>query len=155
MKLRWAALIAVLALSALMPRPSEAQTTGQPPQSARRNGSLGQNYPNPFNPETTFPFSVGEADCSTDPTRQYRVTLRVYNLLAQVVAVPVLQGSGVVGANGGAPAVENLTLGCGSYRAYWDGKYLNSSREAASGVYLFRLDVDGKVAGVRKLLVTK
>ena len=155
MKLRWAALIAVLALSALMPRPSEAQTSGQPPQSPRRSGSLGQNYPNPFNPETFFPFSVGEPDCTTDPTRQYRVTLRVYNLLAQVVAVPVLQGSSVVGANGNAPAVENLTLGCGSYRAYWDGKYLNSSREAASGVYLFRLDVDGKVAGVKKLLVTK
>ena len=154
MKLRWAALTAVLALSALMPRPADAQTTGQPPQSARRNGSLGQNYPNPFNPETTIPFSIGDPAC-TDQTRQYRVTIRIYNLLAQVVAVPVIQGSGAVGAGGGPPAIENLTLGCGSYRAYWDGKYLNSSREAASGVYLYRLDVDGKVEGVKKFLVTK
>src|SRR5687768_7063438 len=103
MKLRWAALIAVLALSALMPRPTEAQTSGQPPQSARRNGSLGQNYPNPFNPETNFAFSVGDSAC-TDPTRQYRVTLRIYNLLAQVVAIPVLQGSGAAGAGGAPPA---------------------------------------------------
>ena len=149
MKLRWAALTAVLALSALMPRPSDAQTAGQPPQSARRNGSLGQNYPNPFNPETTIPFSVGDSDC-TDQTRQYRVTIRIYNLLAQVVAVPVLRGS-----NSSGEAVENLTLGCGEYRAYWDGKYLNSSREAASGVYLYRLDVDGRVEAVRRFLVAK
>jgi hypothetical protein len=153
MKLRWAALIAVLALSALMPRPSDAQATGQPPQQPRRTGSLGQNYPNPFNPETFIPFAVDSA--CTEPTRQYRVTIRIYNLLAQVVAVPVLQGSGAVGAGGGPPAVENLTLGCGPYKAYWDGKYLNSSREAASGVYLYRLDVDGRVEGVRKFLVTK
>jgi len=132
MKLRWAALVVVLALSALMPRSTEAQAGGQPPQTARRTGSLGQNYPNPFNPETTIPFAI-----------------------AQVVAVPVLQGSSATGAGGGPPAVENLTLGCGSYRAYWDGKYLNSSREAASGVYLYRLDVDGRVEGVKKFLVTK
>lgn len=146
MMLRWAALSVVLALSALMPRSSEAQTA-QPP--ARRSGSLGQNYPNPFNPETTIPFAVGDSAC-TDPTRQYRVTIRIYNLLAQVVAVPVLRGS-----NSSGEAVENLTLGCGEYRAFWDGKYLNSSREAASGVYLYRLDVDGRVEGVRKFLVTK
>ena len=146
MKLRWAALVVVLALSALMPRSSDAQAT-QPP--ARRGGSLGQNYPNPFNPETTIPFAVGDSAC-TDPTRQHRVTIRIYNLLAQVVAVPVLRGS-----NSSGEAVENLTLGCGEYRAFWDGKYLNSSREAASGVYLYRLDVDGRVEGVKKFLVTK
>lgn len=146
MKLRWAALTVVLALSALMPRSSDAQAA-QPP--ARRSGSLGQNYPNPFNPETSFPFAVGDPAC-TDPTRQYRVSIRIYNLLAQVVAVPVLRGSSASGER-----VENLTLGCGEYTAYWDGKYLNSSREAASGVYLYRLDVDGRVEGVRKLLVTK
>ncbi len=153
MKLRWAALPLVLALSALMPQSASAQNGGQPP-AVRRTGTLGQNYPNPFNPETTIPFAVGDSAC-TDPTRQYRVTIRIYNLLAQVVAVPVLQGSGAVGAGGGPPAVENLTLGCGPHRAYWDGKYLNSSREAASGVYLYRLDVDGRVEGVRKFLVTK
>jgi hypothetical protein len=153
MKLRWAALVVVLALSALMPRSTEAQASGQPPQPPRRTGSLGQNYPNPFNPETTIPFAIDSA--CVEPARQYRVSIRIYNLLAQVVAVPVLQGSSATGAGGGPPAVENLTLGCGSYRAYWDGKYLNSSREAASGVYLYRLDVDGRVEGVKKFLVTK
>ncbi|MDF1502258.1 hypothetical protein [Roseisolibacter sp. H3M3-2] len=152
MKLRWAALVVVLALSALMPRSTEAQAGGQPPQPVRRTGSLGQNYPNPFNPETTIPFAIDSA-CA-EPARQYRVSIRIYNLLAQVVAVPVLSGSGTAGAGGQTP-VENLTLSCGSYRAYWDGKYINSSREAASGVYLYRLDVDGRVEGVKKFLVTK
>jgi hypothetical protein len=153
MKLRWAALVVVLALSALMPRSTEAQAAGQPPTPARRTGSLGQNYPNPFNPATTIPFEVDSA--CVEPARQYRVTIRIYNLLAQVVAVPVLLGSSSVGAAGDAPPVENLTVRCGTYRAFWDGKYINSSREAASGVYLFRLDVDGRVEWVRKGLVTK
>jgi hypothetical protein len=51
--------------------------------------------------------------------------------------------------------VQEITLGCGSYTAYWDGKYLNSSREAASGVYLYRLDVDGRVEAVKRFLVAK
>lgn len=150
MKLRWAALSLVLALSALMPRSTQAQTTGgQPPQS--RRPTLGQNYPNPFNPETRIPFGL---PC-TDDGKQYRVTIRIYNLLAQVVAVPVLLGSSTASAGGGSPPVQELVLGCGDYTAYWDGKYLNSSREAASGVYLYRLDVDGRVEAVKRFLVAK
>ena len=153
MKLRWAALMLVLALSALMPSSGSAQPGVQPP-SARPGGSLGQNYPNPFNPETWIPFAVGDSAC-TDPSRQYRVTVRIYNLLAQVVAVPVLQaGAGTGSADGGQP-VDGVTLSCGTYTAYWNGKYLNSSREAASGVYLYRLDVDGRAVAVKKFLVTK
>ena len=150
MKLRWAALTVVLALSALMPRTAEAQT-GDQPAAQRRIGTLGQNYPNPFNPETWIPFGVDSA--CTEPARQHRVTLRIYNLLAQVVAVPVLQGGS--GSVAGGEAVENVVLGCGQYTAYWNGKYLNSGREAASGVYLMRLEVNGKVEWVRKMFVTK
>ena len=144
MKLRWAALSVVLAFSALMPSVAEAQTGGQQP---RRSGRLGQNYPNPFNPETRFTVEVGDSTC-TDPPRQHRVTVRIYNLLAQVVAVPIIEG--------GIGRAENVVLTCGvSYTAYWDGKYLNSNREAASGVYIYRLDVDGKFAAMGKMLVTK
>ncbi len=152
MKLRWAALAVVLALSALMPRFTAAQTGDPAQKPARRLGSIGQNYPNPFNPETWIPFNVGDPNC-TD-ARQHRVTLRVYNLLAQVVAVPELTAAGAGGAPGGQ-RIENLTLSCGAYLGYWDGKYLNSSREAASGVYLFRLEVDGRVVWVNKGLVAK
>jgi hypothetical protein len=135
-----------------MPCSTQAQVAGGQPPKPRR-ATLGQNYPNPFNPETRIPFAV-DPDC-TEPSRQYRVTIRIYNLLAQVVAVPVLLGSSSTSAGGGSPSVQEVTLTCGSYTAYWDGKYLNSSREAASGVYLYRLDVDGRVEAVKRFLVAK
>ena len=156
MKHRWAALaVAVLALSAFMPRDSAAQAAGQPPRERDAGIGLGQNYPNPFNPETRIPFSVGlsgEPPACTDPSRQYRVSLRIYNLLAQLVAVPVLQG-GADGVEGGQ-RIENLRLPCRDYTAYWDGKYMGTGREVASGIYLYRLEVDGK-AVVRKMIVMK
>jgi hypothetical protein len=150
MKLRWAALWVVLALSALMPDSAVAQGGGQPP--VRRPGRLGQNYPNPFNPETWIPFAVGDSACA-EPSKQYRVTLRIYNSLAQVVAVPVLQGG--AGGTAGGDRVESVTLPCGSFTAYWNGKILNSNRDAASGVYVYRLDVDGKFVEMKKFLVSK
>jgi hypothetical protein len=45
-------------------------------------------------------------------------------------------------------------LKCGAYTAYWDGHYLDSSREVASGVYLYRIEVDGEVK-VKKMIVSK
>lgn len=151
MRLRWAALSLVLALSAVMPRVLSAQgtpTTGR----ERSSGGLGQNYPNPFNPETRIPFTIGDAPTCSEPGRQYKVTLRVYNLLSQLVAVPVLQG-GTGGVAGGQP-LENVLLTCGQYTAYWDGKYLNSTREVASGIYMYKLEVDGRPF-VKKMLVSK
>ncbi|MFL5577097.1 MAG: hypothetical protein ACJ79S_14135 [Gemmatimonadaceae bacterium] len=155
MKLGWAALTTVLVLSALMPRAAAAQqTTPQSPPSRGRNAGfgLGQNYPNPFNPETTIPFTIGDTPTCTDPARQYRVTLRIYNLLAQLVAVPVLQGS--AGDVAGGQPLENVMLTCKQYTAYWNGKYRNTDREVASGIYLYRLEVDGK-AIVKKMIVMK
>jgi hypothetical protein len=116
------------------------------------NFELAQNYPNPFNPETTIPFSVGGGPTCTDHGRQYRVSLRIYNLLTQLVAVPVLQG-GSGGVAGGQP-LENVLLTCGQYTAYWDGKYRNTGRDVASGIYLYRLEVNGRPL-FRKMIVTK
>ena len=154
MKHRWAALVFVLALSALMPRSADAQTadTARPRAGARSPGmKLGQNFPNPFNPETRIPFAVGDPPTCSDGGKEYRVTLRVYNVLAQLVAVPLLQGGASTVA--GRP-IEGLQLQCGDYTAYWDGKYLNTSREVASGVYLYRLEVNGR-AVVKKMIVMK
>ena len=149
MKLRWAALSVVLALSALMPRGTMAQA-GQPPAGSRRPGSLGQNYPNPFNPDTRFQFSVGDASCVGE---RHRVTIRIYNLVAQVVAIPKVQGSSATASGG--ELIENLVLECGNYVAYWDGKYQGTSREAASGVYLYRLEIDGRTAAVGRMFLGK
>lgn len=98
--------------------------------------SLGRNYPNPFNPETWIPFDIPQ-DRFADGHRPV-VSLRIYNVLAQLVAIPVLQGSG--------QPLEKLALdwnGTGNFVAYWDGRYLGSEREAASGVYVYQLEVDG------------
>jgi hypothetical protein len=153
MKHRWAALGLVLALSALMASTASAQV-GSSQQGQRGPGPLGQNYPNPFNPETTIPFAVGFDDGNppvcTDPSRVYRVSLRIYNLLAQIVAIPILQGGG---ESRGRP-VENLQLHCGDYTAFWDGTSIGSSKQVASGIYMYRLEVDGRPY-TRKMLVTK
>lgn len=150
MKLRWAALSVVLALSALMPSGASGQGT-QPPTGQRRTGSVGQNYPNPFNPDTRIPFTVGDtANCVGS---RHRVTLRIFNLLAQPVATPVIQG-GSATASGGDP-IENLQLECGRYVAYWNGKIQGTNREAASGVLLYRLEVDGRTAMVGRMFYAK
>ena len=149
MRLRWAALVMVLALSALVPAGLEAQGAG-----SRRNNPLGQNYPNPFNPETTIPFTVGDsATCAANPNQKFRVSLRIYNVLAQLVAVPILQAGTSTAAGTSAP-LNNVELPCGSYTAYWDGKYLNTSREVASGIYVYQLVINGRVY-TRKMLVAK
>ncbi len=109
--------------------------------------SLGRNYPNPFNPETWIPFDIPQGGFA-DGHRPV-VSLKIYNVLAQLVAIPVLQGSG--------QPLENLQLewnGTGSFVAYWDGKYLATGREAASGVYVYQLDVDGQ-RQTRKMTIIK
>ena len=153
MKLGGAAFCIVLALHAFAPRQAAGQGVSPvTPKREQPSGTLGQNYPNPFNPETRIPFVVGDAPTCSDPSRLHRVTLRIYNLLAQLVAVPVLQGGS--GSVAGGAEIENLSLACARYTAYWDGKDRRTGGEVASGIYLYRLDVDGR-AVVRKMIVTK
>ncbi|MES2524728.1 MAG: hypothetical protein V4617_18675 [Gemmatimonadota bacterium] len=147
MKRPWAALGLVLALSVCMVDNAEAQDMGS--RQSRSGMSLGQNYPNPFNPETFIPFGVGDPPTCSQQGKQHRVTLRVYNPLYQLVSVPVVQG----GVNAGQP-INNLLLPCGDYVAYWDGKNVRTGREAASGIYYIRLEVDGKTL-VSKGISTK
>lgn len=145
----------VLAVGAFMPRVVAAQGGMQEQGSTvtrRGVGKLGQNYPNPFNPETRIPFAVGDAPMCMESGRQYRVTLRIFNLLAREVATPVLQG-GTSSVAGGQP-IESIMLPCGEYVAYWDGKMGSTGRDAASGVYSYRLEVDG-AALAKKMIVVK
>ena len=67
-----------------------------------------------------------------------QLSQRLIYVLAQLVAVPILQGSG--------EPLENVRLewnGTGHYAAYWDGTVLDTGREAASGVYVYQLVVNG------------
>jgi hypothetical protein len=140
MQHRWAAFALVLALAAVAPQSASGQDSAL---RGRKFGTLGQNYPNPFRPETFIPFSID--DCET-PSRQRVVTLRIYNVLAQLVATPLLQGAD--------RPVANMRLSCGDYVGYWDGTVLRSHRQAAAGVYLYELVVDGQRSS-RKMYVAK
>ena len=111
---------------------------------------LKQNYPNPFNPATTIPFTLNGGLFADG--HKPKVSLKIYNVLAQIVAVPLLQGTG--------EAMTDLELSCANpaapceFWAYWDGKVLNTDREAASGVYIYQLIVDGK-RFTKKMIIMK
>jgi hypothetical protein len=139
---RWAALAGlVLVLGASVTREAAAQGIS-PHTGPRATGTgLGQNYPNPFGNDTRIQFTVGDYPSCTEGGRQYRVSLRIFNVLSQVVSVPVLESGG---SAAGGESLENALLSCGQYTAYWDGAYLNTSQPAPSGVYLYRLEVDSR-----------
>jgi hypothetical protein len=125
---------AVLSLGLLLAAPAVMEAQQEKPTEAVR---LGRNYPNPFNPETTIPFELDEA--LFENGNRPSVGLRIYNVLAQLVAIPILQGSG--------EPLDNVRLewnGTGRYSAYWDGKIRDSDREAPSGVYVYQLLVNGQ-----------
>jgi len=137
---------AVLGLGLLAAGAQEGR--GQAP-SAPPSVELKQNYPNPFNPATTLPFTLG-GDWFANGHRP-KVSLRIYNVLAQLVAKPILQGTG--DALDGTELTCSNPAGC-SFTCYWDGKVLETGREAASGVYIYQLIVDGR-RYTRKMIVMK
>lgn len=142
---RWAALTLVLALWCLTPKSASGQSDSQPEQQqprGRKSGSLGQNFPNPFSPDTRIPFGI---ECA-DGTAEHVVSVHIYNVLAQLVAVPVLEGP--------EKAAENLRLPCGNFVAFWDGRVRSTGRQAASGIYIYELVVDGERTA-KKMIVDK
>ena len=154
---RWAALLLVLALCAMSPKNAAGQTQSQKPR-GHSAGGIGDNYPNPFNPDTYIQFTVGDESCA-GVSELHVVTMSISNVLGQRVVVPVLYGSAanttsVPSSLNGRP-ITNLSLGCGSYKAYWDGKLTGSGREAASGVYGVQLFVDNQLVFTKKILYSK
>jgi hypothetical protein len=140
MKLAWA----VCLLGLLLAAPSLAVGQQDPPTDPVR---LKRNYPNPFNPETTIPFELEESEFFADG-HQPLVSLRIYNVLAQLVAIPILQGSG--------EPLDNVRLawnGTGEYSAYWDGRIMGTDVEAPSGVYVYQLTVDSQRFSERMTII--
>jgi hypothetical protein len=141
MHFRWAALALVLALWAIRPKSAAGQQDSQP--RGRKMGTLGQNYPNPFNPDTFIPFTID--DCNGRDGQRV-VSLRIYNVLAQLVSVPQLRGA--------SRPLVNIKLSCGEYEGYWDGRALKGGGRVASGVYVYELVVDGQRTS-RKMFVSR
>jgi len=156
---RWAALVLVLALWAMSPKNAAGQGKTTSPRGPGA-GAFGNPYPNPFNPEVHIPFIVGDADC-TDGNQQHVVSLQIKNVLAQVVAVPLLEvetqsvSSSVVAAADGRTPITRLRLSCGRYRAYWSGNVLGTGKEAPSGTYVVVLIIDGAVKGTTRIFNRK
>jgi len=128
-------------LSAQQPGGSTSGNRGAP-------SKLGSNYPNPFNPTTTIPFKLESDDVANGGAR---VTIRIYNVLQQVVAYPDADAY----PGGAKPPVNSLLYtDPGSYTAFWDGKDRNG-QQVASGLYYIQLIVNGRNGGIRKALVGK
>ncbi len=128
---------------------ASAQEAGRGAQSRQANGFLlEQNYPNPFNPETTIPFTLGE-ELFVDG-RSVVVSVRIFNILSQLVANPVALGH----PSGEGIEVDQLEYTRpGRYKAFWDGTD-QMGRQVASGIYLMQLTVNG-MSATRKMYVMK
>lgn len=89
--------------------------------------SLSQNYPNPFNPSTTIRFRL---------PRSEKVTITVYNILGQVVAI-----------------LADRYFTAGEHSVIWDGRD-NEGHSAATGIYLYHFVSEGMIA-TRKMILLK
>ncbi|MDT8369896.1 MAG: hypothetical protein RQ745_11860 [Longimicrobiales bacterium] len=118
--------------------------------SAQETGgfTLEDNYSNPFDPETRIPFVLHED--LFDDGRAAVVTMRIYNLIRQPVAVPEV----LIPPMGEArPLVQLRYRRPGRHEAYWDAHDFAGAK-VASGVYWVQLTVNG-VSKARKIIVTE
>ncbi len=88
---------------------------------------LEQNYPNPFNPSTTIQYAL--------PLNK-RVTLRIYNLMGQVVRT----------------LVDNELQNVGRHTVTWDGRDAKGY-QVATGTYIYSLEFDNFRKTRRMMLV--
>lgn len=120
---------------------------GQRSPGRDRGFQLNQNFPNPFNPTTTISFELNPS--LFEAGKPAVVTVRIYNVLQQLVAIPKALEHPL-----GDVFVENLQYDVpGEKRAFWDGTDRNG-RKVASGIYYMQLVVNGE-RSVRKMVVTK
>jgi hypothetical protein len=120
------------ALALLSGTVGAASAQERPPPRAE----LRENYPNPFFPSTTIPFVLNPELCERG--HQPLVSLKIYNVLVQVVGVPVL-------LNSNGERLDGLRLRCGSHEAFWDGTPADGkNRELTQGLYYAQLMVDGE-----------
>lgn len=155
---RWARPALGLVACVLFAPRASSQAPGQRVGEGHRRGVLHQNQPNPFSRQTTIPFTIGDGACV--PGTHHIVTLRIYNILSQVVAFAALPDSAAAADSTMAAStpprpISNLSLACGEYAARWDGTRPPDGRDAPAGVYMYQLLVDGHPAGMRKMLLTR
>ncbi|RLC44772.1 MAG: hypothetical protein DRH57_08870, partial [Candidatus Cloacimonadota bacterium] len=87
---------------------------------------LEQNYPNPFNPETKIEYQL---------PRDTQVEISIYNIRGEKVKTLV-----------------NDKENAGHHSVIWNGTD-DRNRELSSGIYLYRIKIDGYCATKKMLLV--
>ena len=133
--------ILLLALGVLV-APLWAQSSGNGDPSGRERAfQLGLlDDPDPSTPETKIPFTLFP-ELFEDGQKPV-VTIRIYNILRQLVAIPVALGHPA----GAGVKVDGLVYDSpGRAEALWDGRDRNGNR-VPSGVYIVQLDVNGEVS---------
>jgi hypothetical protein len=141
-------IVLILVCGLLAPSSAYSQEPRGPPGNGQSRGfRLEQNYPNPVNPETWIPFVLEESIFAESDSGV--VTIRIFNILRQTVAVPVA----VDHPRGRNTRVSDLVYHePGRKGAYWDGRD-TSGRLVPSGVYYYQLYVNGQQSTIRKLTV--
>ena len=86
------------------------------------------NYPNPFNPTTTIEFSIQSHS---------QIELSIYNIKGQKI---------------NSLAYGDFTRG--SHSVIWNGDDKNG-QTVSSGIYLYKLNVNGKTESMKKCLLLK
>jgi hypothetical protein len=104
----------------------DAQTTELTDQAMLPAGRVTGAYPNPFNPSTQIRFTLN---------RPAQTSVRIYNLRGELVN-----------------ELQNGRLNAGEHVATWNGADANR-RSAASGVYLYRVSIDGRETTGKMLMM--
>jgi photosystem II stability/assembly factor-like uncharacterized protein len=89
---------------------------------------LSQNYPNPFNPSTNISFSILE---------ESNVELSIFNIRGQKVK----------------QLISNQ-LSAGQHSIIWNGED-ESGKSVGSGIYYYKLNINGKTESIKKCLLLK
>ena len=92
------------------------------------NYSLSQNYPNPFNPSTTISFTIQEDS---------NIEISLYNIKGQKIK-----------------SLLSDQITAGEHSIVWNGEDA-SGKKVGSGIYLYKLNMNGKMEAVKKCLLLK
>ena len=90
--------------------------------------ALGQNYPNPFNPTTTIPFTLDKAQ---------NVTIEIFSSTGKKIAI-----------------LGKRKFPAGNHILSWNGRDAQGMVQP-SGIYFYRLVMDGHVVAVRKMILMR
>jgi hypothetical protein len=135
--------LAVLPLSLA----AQDQGSGASGRAADPGFELQQNYPNPFSTTTRIPFRLGAS--LFEQGQPVVVTMRIFNVLQQLVAYPTALGHPT---GDGEPVNGLVYTAPGAYEALWDAHDLNG-RQVPASIYYLQVTVNGR-RQIMKMIVS-